>query len=71
MMESSKKILVFNNFIFQFLNDLPSKLRNILKPNNENANKNERISVEQLGQNFEDELGTDKELEVKKSFSGF
>lgn len=71
MMESSKKILVFNNFIFQFLNDLPSKLRNILKPNNENANENERISVEQLGQNFEDELGTDKELEVKKSFSGF
>lgn len=52
MMESSKKILVFNNFIFQFLNDLPSKLRNILKPNNENANENERISVEQLGQNF-------------------
>lgn len=71
MMESSKKTLVFNNFIFQFLNDLPSKLRNILKPNNENANENERISVEQLGQNFEDELGTDKELEVKKSFSGF
>ena len=71
MMESSKKILVFNNFIFQFLNDLPSKLRNILKRNNENANENERISVEQLGQNFEDELGTDKELEVKKSFSGF
>ena len=71
MMESSEKILVFNNFIFQFLNDLPSKLRNILKPNNENANENERISVEQLGQNFEDELGTDKQLEVKKSFSGF